>query len=285
MPPIKTGFITPPWMQKADAEQDKSLPFVTVTVSPQPIDLSAPAPQGQFHRILIIGDSGTGKTHFLGTMPKPFVADFDRGLSTLRGQPVKALAFSPDAGWPDFKAEVLKWRQGAQYGCETFCLDSLTMAADAALTAVMKKNNRANGNPTVQDWGEAIREVKDVMGYLTTLPCHVVVTAHAQIVKDETLGDIQFLPLIYGKDLPHRLGIWFDEVYMTTVASELQGGTKVNKYKLQVKPDTRMKILKSRMNTHGELFSMHEDPNFATLVVKTAAPTAGPTPTPPNANG
>src|SRR4051812_29082645 len=142
-----------------DAQQDAQLPFMKVTVPQEPVDLSAPQGGNPYHRILLIGDSGTGKTHFLGTMPKPFVADFDRGLSTLRGQAVKAMAFSPDTGWEPFKAEVNAWRQGAKYDCETFCLDSLTMAADAALTGVMTKNGRKGGQPTVQDWGEAIRNV------------------------------------------------------------------------------------------------------------------------------
>lgn len=253
--------------KKMDAEQEAQIPFMKVNVGPTPINLSA-FQSSPYHRILLIGDSGTGKTHFLGTMPKPFIADFDRGLSTLSGKDVQALMYSPTNGWPEFRKEVQEWRQGAKYGCETFCLDSMTTAADAALTWVLVKNGRSGQQPTVQDWGEAIREVKALMGYLTTLPCHVAVTAHAQVVKDELLGDVQYLPLLYGKDLPHRLGIWFDEVYMTTVTSEVKNGAKANRYRLQVKPDTRMKILKSRMNTDGALLDTYEEPDFGSLVAK-----------------
>ena len=243
-------------------------PFMTVKIKPEPISMQNGPTASPYKRILILGDSGTGKTHFIGTMPKPFVSDFDRGLATVQGKDVLFSAYDADS-WGDFKKEIQDWRKGPQYERETFALDSLTMASEAALSAVMTKNGRRNAQPTIADWGEAIREMKDVLGYLTTLPCHVVVTAHNQLVRDEILGDIQYLPLIYGKDLPHRLGIWFDEVYATTVQETIEGGVKKISYRLQVKPDGRNKIIKSRMNTDGKLFQQYEEPDFAALTLKT----------------
>lgn len=220
-------------------------------------------------RILIMGDSGTGKTHFIGTMPKPFVADFDRGVATLSGKDVKAVMYSKE-DWQTFKDEVQRWRKdGPKYGCETFCLDSLTMASEAAMFHVLKKNGRAAGQPTIADWGEAIREVKDALDWITTLNCHVLVSAHNQLEKDEMLGDIQYRPLIFGKDLPARLGIWFDEVYSTTVTTTLKEGQAVTNYRLQVKPDARNKMIKSRMNVEGKLFTQYEEPDYAVLKTKT----------------
>lgn len=251
-----------------DAKEDEK--FLQVIMGPQPLSLANKA-SSPYHRILVIGDSGTGKTHFLGTMPKPFVADFDHGLATLYGKDVKFMQFT-DKNWLEFKSVIKEWKTGPQWECETFCIDSLTMASEAALTWVMTKNGRSGQQPTVQDWGEAIREVKDVLNHVTTLGCNVCVVAHSQLVKDEVLGDLQYLPLIYGKDLPHRLGIYFDEVYMTTVVPSIKGGAKVNEYKLQVKPDSRMKILKSRMNTDGKIFELYEEPNFVSLVAKIQNP-------------
>lgn len=243
-------------------------PFIKVDTTKlfnmQYVNASTPT----WSRILLMGDSGTGKTHFIGTMPKPVVLDFDRGLATLAGKDVQAMQMG---GWAELKTEIEKWRTaGAQYGAETLAIDSLTMAADAAMTHVLQKNGRGAGQPTIADWGEAIREVKDLLNVVTTLKCNVVVTAHTQLVKDELLGDVQWVPLIFGKDLPNRLGIWFDEVYLTTVLSTIEGGKKQNSYKLQVKPDSRMKMLKSRMNTDGKLFDMFEEPDFKKLRAKTA---------------
>lgn len=238
---------------------------------PPPFAMSGRKPGSSPRRILLVGDSGTGKTRFLGTMPKPFICDFDHGLTTLDGHDTaQAREFTPDhAGWLAFKNELNLWRtQGAQYGAETFALDSLTMAADAAMNYVLQKNGRAGGQPTIADWGEAIREVKDALGIITTLKCHVCVTAHAQLVKDEVLGDIQWLPLIFGKDLPHRLGIFFDDVFHTTVVSTIKGGVKVTEYKMQVKPDARLKIVKTRLDPTGTKFELYETPDYQYLVTK-----------------
>jgi hypothetical protein len=256
-----------PYAEKAKPEPE---PFMAIDLSEPKnmINLSAEKGQTGPSRILIMGDSGTGKTHFIGTMPKPFVADFDRGLATLYGKDVKAVAYSKE-DWQEFKNEVQRWRKGAQYDCETFALDSLTMAAEAAMFHVLKKNGRAQGQPTIADWGEAIREVKDLLDWVSTLPCNVIVSAHNQLEKDEMLGDIQYRPLIFGKDLPARLGIWFDEVYSTTVTTSLEQGKSVTKYRLMVKPDARNKMIKSRMNKDGKLFEQYEEPDFSTLKAKT----------------
>lgn len=250
------------------APKPKPLMTVDIAIPENLMDLSAMAAP-KVSRILIVGDSGTGKTHFIGTMPKPFIADFDRGLATLQGhQTAKGIAYTKDE-WGKFKQELEKWRQTARYGAETFALDSLTMASEAAMHHVLKKNGRANAQPTIADWGEAIREVKDALDWISTLPVNVVVTAHNQLEKDEVLGDIQNRPLIFGKDLPARLGIWFDEVYATTVTSTLKEGKTQSEYRLQVRPDARNKMIKSRMNRDGKLFDQYETPDFAHLKTKT----------------
>ena len=274
---IEKNVLSDPYHFEAQAVQQyppvkpsTPTPFMTIDLSEPKgmVHLAKETALTGFHRVLLMGDSGTGKTHFIGTMPKPFVADFDRGLSTLLGKDVKAVAYTKE-GWQEFKNEVTRWRkEGPQYDCETFVLDSLTMASEAAMTYVLKKNGRVSGQPTIADWGEAIREVKDVLDWITTLQCNVAVTAHIQLEKDEMLGDIQYRPLIFGKDLPNRLGIWFDEVYATTVTTTLKDGQTVTKYRLQVRPDARNKMIKSRMNRDGKLFEQYEEPDFALIKTK-----------------
>lgn len=258
----------------ATVKQATPSPFISVTVAQPSLSMKSWANESQFSRILLMGDSGTGKTHFIGTMPKPFVMDFDRGLATLRGKDVGYKMLSID-DWLVLKNTVQEWRKGAPEGFQTFALDSITMASEAAMAYVLKKNGHTGQQPNIGEWGDAIREVKDLLGYITTLPCNVVVTAHMQIVKDELLGDIQYQPLIFGKDLPSRMPIYFDEVYLTTISNTITGGQKTNEYQLQVKPDSRVKMLKSRMNTDGKLFNLYEQPDFAVLRSKTEGNVGG----------
>ena len=39
-------------------------------------------------KVLVYGESGTGKTLFAGTFPKPLFFDFDGGMLTLRGKDI-----------------------------------------------------------------------------------------------------------------------------------------------------------------------------------------------------
>lgn len=243
-------------------------------VLPAPKSLKDDDLRTTFKRILLVGESGTGKTNFLGTMPKPFVADFDNGLETLVGKDVLYRTYAPDAdGWVAFAQELDTWRkQGPQYGCETFALDSLSFAADAAMLYVLRKNGRAGQQPQIADWGDAIRQIKDVLGYLTTLPCHVAVTAHLQVEKDELLGGIIYAPLIYGAELPRKIPAWFGEVYITTVQTKLEQGQPKSLYVIQTAPDQRFKLVKTRMGRGGK-FGLTEVPDFQSLVAKAAGPT------------
>lgn len=227
------------------------------------------------HRILLIGDSGTGKTRFMGTLPKPYIIDFDNGLSTLRDHPTAqftSLGREVD-GWIIFKGIVDQWlKSGPQHGAETLCVDSLTFASDACMDYVLTKSHNINGQPTIGEWGEAIREMKDILGKLSVMKAHVCVSAHATLVKDEVTGETFWQPLVVGKDLPSRLPIFFDEVYAPVVQQTLVEGKKKAVYKLQVKPDQKNRLLKSRLDKDGTKFSMFEEPDFTTLLDKTHPP-------------
>jgi hypothetical protein len=142
------------------------------------------------------------------------------------------------------------------------------MAADAALQYVLDKQGRDMSRIQIQDWGEAIREVKDVLGYITTLKCHACVIAHLQVEKDEARGEMRWGPLIYGKDLPGRTPIYFNSVFMTSISTVPAGGKMVTTYKLQVKPDARFTMLKSRMDRDSTKFDLFETPDFNHLVAK-----------------
>ena len=241
--------------------------MMTKSASSEPMSLKTYVP-GTRSRILLIGDSGSGKTAFAGTTPKPFFADFDRGLATLAGhEDAQAKDFAKE-GWEPFWSEVQLWRkQGPQYGCETFVLDSLTTGADALMDAILARKGKAGGQPDIADWGEAIRKVKELMGYLTTLDCNVIVTAHMSVEKDELTGALVRLPLIYGKELQHKLPLYFDEVWCTNVQVKLTGGVPVPEYRVQVVPDQQVKIVKSRLNRHRKL-AAQETPDFKQLVAK-----------------
>lgn len=221
-------------------------------------------------RILLLGFSGSGKTRFIGTMPSPYIADFDDNLNSLIGHDVEFDPFHMNMddsrkAYADFKKVLSEWRKEPKRG--TFCVDSLSRYADAILAWALKENGKnVGGQMTQADWGKAIAEVKLSLGQITTLPCHVVVTAHYQAEKDEMLGSLRYEPLIFGKSLPGLLPTYFDEVWRMAVIPPKDGkGTA--EHKVQVIPDQKYDIIKSGMNAR-KCFQQYEEPDFGKMLGK-----------------
>lgn len=190
------------------------------------------------------------------------MADFDnKGRETLSGIDCEYEAFDGPGCWEAFSKEIMLWKKnGPQYGCQTFALDSLTFAADEVVEKV------ANGTAmSLPKWGEAIGELKKQLGYLTTLQCHVVVTAHIQIEKDDLMGGLVYLPLIFGKALPGQLPGWFNDVWVTTIQTASNQGKVSSAYRVQTGPDLRIKFAK---NTSGGKLELYENPTFENLTRK-----------------
>ena len=105
----------------------------------QEINLSSVKPD--IRKLLLIGNEGTGKTHFIGTMPKPiYVFSFDKGYLTLAGQDGINVGLCMDEdrykphAYADFKqkfeslkkGEKYKWANGKEEPYKTVAIDSLT---------------------------------------------------------------------------------------------------------------------------------------------------------------
>ena len=65
--------------------------------------------------------------------------------------------------------------------------------------------------------------------------------------------------------------IYFNSVFMTNVSSKPVNGALKTEYRMQVKPDARFTIIKSRMDRDSNKFDMFEKPDFTHLITKANA--------------
>ena len=216
--------------------------------------------------ILIVGDSGTHKTWFLGTCPDPYVFDFDKGLAILRGRtfgydtfkdaPFGSRLTDPKQGiypWGTAWVEFIKrlndigaMVEGGKCPYKTLGLDSGTMMSSIAMNYVLKENNRTpKEGPRIQDWGAQIGLIETVMDQLTAWTSFIkVVTCHVQRDKNEITGNIEKLPLLTGK-LAGKIGIYFDEVWFADVDTAVDDPEKRN-FTLRTISDGTFRQAKSR---------------------------------------
>ena len=209
--------------------------------------------QNKTVKVLLYGDSGTGKTCFASGFPRPLhYCDFDgkvtSALNFLHSQDQDADGITVDqylsskATSPghDFNVDMGKLHKLALSGdfpYETIVIDSLTTFSDLMMNYLMKMNpgvkrvvTQGVQIPSQQDYGIARIFFKETISKIISFPCNVVFTAHIQIKEDKVTGELLRVPMIAGK-LATELPIFFEEVYRTFVRDD--------KYMAQTRADRK----------------------------------------------
>lgn len=221
-----------------------------------------------FPSILLVGESGSHKTYFIGTCPKPFLFDFDKTKRVLAGKNVEYATFrdapylsklyNPEKGiykygeaYPAFLKklnEIGKMMEDGTCPYETLALDSLTFLGNIALNHVLVNNGASNKMAVLEGknqvdqglWGTQMRLLEAVMDQLTSWDIIKVVTAHVQKDTNTVTDTIEKLPYVTGK-LAGKIGGYFDEVWYT----ETEGKGTEQKFVLRTVKDTILKQAKS----------------------------------------
>lgn len=208
-------------------------------------------PSNSATKMLLIGDSGTGKTGALASLAKAGynlrILDFDAGLDILaqvlrdESDALSRVSFAtltdrlknvgnriiPD-GLPNAFSRATKllnhWKDGTEdlgpvtswTERDVLVIDSMTFASSAALRLVLGQNGRSGQQPQLQDWGEAMRMIEDLLGllYSDAVRCNVIVTSHIAFVETES-GLSKGYPSTLGQKLPPKVGRYFNTVLLT----------------------------------------------------------------------
>jgi hypothetical protein len=161
-----------------------------------------------YAKILIFGESGSGKTYFASTyIPEKTLfinVRAESGMMTLRALGVDIDTISIDT-YADMK-EAITWvkANGGKY--DLIYIDSLSQWQRNL------ENEIPEGNNKFAKWGTIKDYTKEVIDAFKALPFHVVFTCEIKKDKDENAGDIMYTPSLLGSsrdDIPY----WFDEVY------------------------------------------------------------------------
>jgi len=225
-------------------------------------------------RAIILGESGTGKTYMLRTCPPPVHVDsFDPGGTQslddaiARGTVFADTRFEVDnpkmpSAFDLFDREFHR-RKAAGYFAEigTYCLDSLTTLAKAALLKILKLKGRPGGVPQQDDWLPQMTLIENVIQEISSLPCNVIVTGHLDIKEDAVTKQLLMRPMITGK-LTTRIPLLFSEIYVAEAKDTSRGIC----YSLLTQSTGRY-LARTRLGKGG-IFQIREEPNITNLLEK-----------------
>lgn len=196
-----------------------------------------------FFKGLIYGDSGAGKTCFAASAPLPIrYWDFDHKISSAakhysaepeRLQQIDVTQFAAlpvKNRIPEFDRQMQEIaalvRDKKPLPFKTLVLDSLTTFTASLLNDYLTRSQlgikRAIADiPAMQDYQLLDKHLSLTIPSLLSLDCHVIMTGHMKIEKDETTGQILRIPLMPGQ-FANKLMIYFEEAYVAKVDAKGQ---------------------------------------------------------------
>lgn len=187
--------------------------------------------------MLLLGDSGAGKTGALASLAnagyKLRILDFDNGLDILHdfvdADKLDSISYATCRDTLDkvdaFETGVRllrKWDiDGEDLGNPkdwendtVLVIDSLSLMSEAALRRVLvREGKKATDNPSQPQWGDAMRDIENILLHLTgnALKCNILMTAHITYIEEGGVVNRPY-PSVIGNKLPPKISRYFNTV-------------------------------------------------------------------------
>lgn len=192
-------------------------------------------------KILIIGETGTGKSHFASTAPSPlYLFNFDDTIDNYRQTQcwVDEALFDPSIPiaqrWNSMMARAQEFLSDPKE-FKTFIIDSTTTLTAMAIEFTMALDgSRGLGNaPIPKIHNLAARNlIESFLALVVKIPRTIIVIAHPEKTKDDVTGAVMVGPAVPGK-LTNGLPRLFGEVYSSHATVTDKGMA----YQLRTCPD------------------------------------------------
>ena len=224
-------------------------------------------------KLLVYGDSGTGKTVLAAGFPTPIrYWDFDHKISSAvkfygKEDPrlsqidvTQFAAFSRETRIKEFQKQLNEITSLANakkpLPFKTLVLDSLTTFVQYVLDDYIYVSQTGIkravvGINALQDYQLLEKHLIQTITAILSLDCNVVCLGHMQIEKDEATGQMIRRPLMSGK-FADKLPIYFEEVYVSKIGSK-------GEFLLQTQPDSTYTRVRSQRKLPKEISSKFEN--------------------------
>lgn len=151
------------------------------------------APSSHKIKAVIYGASGSGKTHFAATAPRPIFASAEGGLLSTANMG-KQIDFVEIKTVEDLR-KLLTFLKDEKHEYETVVIDSISEINEIIKEGIERKRGRAM---QLQDWGELSKAIKGILRGFRDLPMHTIFIAQESVEKDDQKIQ-KIVPSLNGK--------------------------------------------------------------------------------------
>lgn len=210
------------------------------------------------HKFFLLGDTGSGKTSLLPTLPgRKFAYLFDpNAILSLRGHDLEYEEFLPDRlnlsvkslkkdvgdKTTSFKNDLfVEWEKnfnakldsGYFNNFDVIAFDSATTFLDLIMDRVLTINARAGQWPQQDDYGPQMMTFTNVCRSLMSLGKTIFMTGHMETKQDELTKRIFRQPMLTGR-LRTKIPLLFSDIFICEAENDGRG--KIT-HKIQTSPD------------------------------------------------
>lgn len=220
---------------------------------------------------MLTGPSGTGKTQSAATLPgRLLFIDYDGRSETLAGlsniEILNCYDADPKSPMAWIRAEDIKKEIWSQVRNKTFPYDGVIEDGLSQMlrycmnwSLLLDSKRGLGGSPAKQHYMPQMKNVADHVLSLKSLPLHYLLTAHLEIIEDEEMGGLKFLPKATGKMRTEIPG-WFNECYFCRRDPDKNGKLR---YYWVTAGAGRWDFLKSTLNQLGKWWEDPIEINFS----------------------
>lgn len=216
------------------------------------------------HKLLLLGNTGTGKTSQFLTLPgRKFIYLFDpNAILTLRGYDLEYEEFLPSAVKLDAIPSSAKGQEradkiGTTKAADSYTrwerdfeekyqkkyfdqfdwigFDSCTTLLDLIMERLLTIEGRQGQFPQQNDWGPQMVVFMNIVRTAMSLNKGLFFTGHLKTDKDEFTQKIVQLPLFTGQ-LREKIPLLFSDIFVTTASVDAKGDVR---YLLHTVPNSR----------------------------------------------
>ena len=218
------------------------------------------------HRILLLGNTGSGKTTQILTLPgRRYVHIFDQNAllslqgydldydeympdtigmaatSMTKGKGDKALSTSSES-YRRFETEFNERLQNGFFNqYDWICFDGATTLLDLAMDRVLTINGRFGTWPHQDDHGPVMIAFTNICRNLTAIGKSVLMTGHLETRQDQVTQRIETRPMMTGR-LVVKIPLLFSDIFTTDVVEDKEGKSR---YRIQTAPDQNVRTIRT----------------------------------------
>lgn len=255
--------------QKSQAATEKTTK-VSILQSAKPATLIANVESYKIKGMLA-GPSGSGKTQSASTLPgRLLLIDYDGRSETLAGLPNVDILDCYDAdpkspkAWlrtEDIRKEIWSQVRSNSFPYDGIIEDGLSQMLRYCMnwSLLLDPKRGLGGTPAQQHWMPQMKNVGDHILSLKSLPLDYLLTAHLEIIEDQEMGGLKYLPKATGKMRTEIPG-WFNECYFCHRHNDDKGKLR---YYWTTGGTGRWDFLKSTLNQMGKYWEDPIEINFS----------------------